>query len=623
MKATLGILRIEGDALDQESVLQFQSALRIFKIESNVAFADDKAVAVLMPSTAPFILGAIASNSSKSLLCWFGRLDNKDELLRDLTQPRASSHSDADVVLATYEKHPDDWLHRIVGDFSVSLWDSRRKKLLLARDAAGTRMLYYHLGSRYLLWAHSLKILRAAANASTSISDDYIATYLIGQPEPNLTPFKEIFAVPPGHFLEIRNGNVVVKRYWAPDPGEHLICQKDQEYEERFFHLFRQAVRYRLPAKEEIWAELSGGLDSSSIVCMADDILASGESTASGLQTVSYTFEHSKTSDERREVLRVESMRGKQGCHITEDEQEILEDLLSYQPRSVPNPLDCFSGREKRLREHMRKRGARVLLSGHGGDHLLWSAVPVSPELSDFLVQGCLSALIRSSREWTKIKGLHLLGVLWQGALEPCLPWAVRRLVPSEDLTPRWINVRFARRTGLRERLVRPQEPFGFNTPAKRKQASMLFGGIISTAAGSYQDFDFAEVAYPFQDRRLIEFMLSIPVQQLLRPGDNRSLQRRALQHLLPRETVQRKSKKGPAEAILRAIARKWETIEILLQSAQIYERGFIDRKILLDTLNRSRMGESKAPILILGALALECWLRQINSSNGRVQSRV
>jgi asparagine synthase (glutamine-hydrolysing) len=148
----------------------------------------------------------------------------------------------------------------------------------------------------------------------------------------------------------------------------------------------------------------------------------------------------------------------------------------------------------------------------------------------------------------------------------------------------------------------------------------MLLGGITSTAAGSYHDWDSVEMAYPFQDRRLIEFFLTIPVDQLLRPGETRSIQRRAMRRLLPNQILQRKGKKGPTEAILRAISREWQPIQDLLQNAQIWQNGFIDKRAFMESLDRTRMGEVTAPILLLAVIALECWLQRNEYTRSREQ---
>src|SRR6202021_1952288 len=87
-------------------------------------------------------------------------------------------------------------------------------------------------------------------------------------------PYREIREAPPGQFVRIRNSEAMIERYWRFSPNSRLRYKTDAEYEEHFRHVFRQSVQRRLRSNSPILAELSGGLDSSSIVCVADDIMA-------------------------------------------------------------------------------------------------------------------------------------------------------------------------------------------------------------------------------------------------------------------------------------------------------------------------------------------------------------
>src|SRR4029077_376508 len=134
------------------------------------------------------------------------------------------------------------------------------------------------------------------------INDEYIADLLTRLPEPSQTPYKNVHAVPPGHAVTVSNGQLRIRRFWGLDPNREIRYKTDPEYEEHFGHLFREAVRCRLRVDGPVWAELSGGLDSSSIVCMADQIIKSGETQASGLETVSFVYDEASKSDERKYI---------------------------------------------------------------------------------------------------------------------------------------------------------------------------------------------------------------------------------------------------------------------------------------------------------------------------------
>ena len=139
------------------------------------------------------------------------------------------------------------------------------------------------------------------------IDDDYIAGYFAHDPDAHLTPYREIREVPPGQFVRVRNGSVSVERFWRFSPKSRIRYKTDAEYEEHFRHLFRQSVRRRLRSDSPILAELSGGLDSSSIVCMADDIIANERKQIPRLDTISYYDDTDRTEMIRFTFQKIEA----------------------------------------------------------------------------------------------------------------------------------------------------------------------------------------------------------------------------------------------------------------------------------------------------------------------------
>jgi asparagine synthase (glutamine-hydrolysing) len=140
----------------------------------------------------------------------------------------------------------------------------------------------------------------------------------------------------------------------------------------------------------------------------------------------------------------------------------------------------------------------------------------------------------------------------------------------------------------------------------------MVRGLIPSFAWGYSVEEGHVEPSYPFLHRPLVEFCLALPIRQLLRPGQTRSLLRRALRGLLPDEIAVRKSKRGPDEAILRAVAREWPRLRTLFTDARVYARGYIDRAAFEKTLTEARGGVNPNMQGLLRTIALELWLRSL-----------
>jgi asparagine synthase (glutamine-hydrolysing) len=249
------------------------------------------------------------------ILCWDGRLDNRDDLLTIVHDELTGVHTDVEMVFACYRKWRNDFLPRIIGDFALSLWDSTQQALLLARDSAGSRPLFYHTDNDRIIWSSELLPLLDLAGVRLEVDDEYVAGYLTRGPRPELTPYKGVRCVAPGTSLVVRNRQIQIRRFWALETQNVIRYKTDAEYEEHFRYLFDEAVRCRLRADGPVWASLSGGLDSSSIVCTADKILKKGQGEASKLETVSYVYDESTSSDEREYIRCIEEKLGRTASH--------------------------------------------------------------------------------------------------------------------------------------------------------------------------------------------------------------------------------------------------------------------------------------------------------------------
>ena len=209
-------------------------------------------------------------------------------LLPSLCSELDARPTDVAICAAAFDRWDTDCFRRIVGDWAVSIWKPEQRELVFAADYMAIRHIFYHLKNDRVWWSTDLSPLVLLSGDKFHIDDDYIAGYFAHDPDAHLTPYREIREVPPGQFVRIRNGSVSLERYWRFSPKSRIRYRTDAEYEEHFRHVFRQSVRRRLRSDSPILAELSGGLDSSSIVCMADDILAEEGAETPRLDTLSY-----------------------------------------------------------------------------------------------------------------------------------------------------------------------------------------------------------------------------------------------------------------------------------------------------------------------------------------------
>ena len=562
------------------------------------------------------------------ILTWNGRLDNRDELIPQLRDdlPCGPRSADSHIVMTAYSNWGDECFARLLGDFSLALWDARLKVLHLVRDHAGARPLNYFSDEKRVAWSTQLVTLLDLFVTNPEIEDQYVAGHLVRAPETGLTPYKEILAVKPAYVVTFtQTGRRSERRFWALNPNKQIRYRSDTEYAEHFLHEFRDAVLCRLRSDRPVLAELSGGLDSSSTVAIADSIVANGEAQTPRLETISQVFDDSSSSDERKFIRLIEEQRGIIGHHISDTEYQLLSPTPDNLVIVTPNPVLASFGYHTGLCEVMQNSRARVLLSGLGGDELLGSNYNAYPELADHLVSLKPLLLHRQLQNWSQALKRSYLELLWQCALRPALPRKTRAALtrgPKNSIA-NWFNPMFVKRLNLRERQLAPVDIFGFRLPSGGDQAAGFLSIVQTVSLCFRQEFNAMDITYPYLHRPLVEFLHAIPFEQLVRPGENRSLMRRAMTGLLPEKIARRKTKGRPKEAILRALSREWPRLRPMFEDARVCARGYMKTEPLLAALDRARYGCESSSSALLRTFCTELWLRALERRRSSPKNNV
>ena len=551
-------------------------------------------------------------SSGGHVLCWDGRLDNRDDLIARLKKEHLPDVSDAAIVMACYVRWGFEFPRQMIGDFALSLWDPHLKTLLLARDPCGVRLLYYHQNNERIIWSTDLSCLLDVPGIELEINQNYIADLIGRIPDPAQTPYKNINGVPPAHVVLVKDKTFRMVRYWGLDPNAEIRYQTDAEYEEHFRHLFREAVRCRLRTDGPVWAELSGGLDSSAIVCMSNDIIRSGEAQPSRLETVSRIFDEATKSDERKYIHLVEEKIGKQGHYLLEDDYRMSSPVEEIYSSIIPNPIACAAEYYRALDTSMQMSGARMLLAGHGGDEILNSLHDPSPELADLLVECKFRQLNERLKIWSNVLHTSYFRLLWQNTFMPILPKQIQALGNREykHRLSKLYRREFLKRQGVYERRFSYGNVFGFRTPSGRDLSTSFLRAIGLIAGGHQRQFTDVEISYPFTHRPLIEFAQAIPFDQKVRPRDTRSILRRALRELLPEEIANRRDKGHIADAYMRAMAREWPRLRRLFADARLCRYGYVRPEGLSELIEHARHGNDRKALHIAYLIPLEYWLR-------------
>jgi asparagine synthase (glutamine-hydrolysing) len=559
--------------------------------------------------------GEVQPHCSRSgaVIVWDGRLDNRGELRGQVGNTKGCDCTDVSLVALAYEQWGTDCFAKLIGDWAVSIWSPRDHSLILARDPVGVRQLYYTLDENGAKWCTILDPLVLGSTRPLKLDEEYIAGWFSLFPAANLTPYAGIQSVPPSAFVHIQKGMRRISEYWRFNPYKRIVHRSDPEYEEHFRDLFAQSVRRRLRSDAPIVAELSGGMDSSCIVCIADTLMAGGSAEAYTLQTVSYYNDSEPNWNERPYFTKVEEKRGRAGCHINVGPEDIFKyDRETECFAAAPGSVVQSSTTASRLATCLTSHGSRVILSGIGGDEVMGGVPTPTPELADLVARLRLSSLAHQLKMWASAKRVpwfHLLIDTARGFFPPdCLSVSQYRK-PAPWLDPEFIRRHRSALTGYESR----SKVFG---PLPSFQGSVDTLNALRRQLGCYPlpTNPTYEKRYPYLDRDLLEFLFAVPRSQLVRPNQRRSLMRRAMIGIVPDELLNRKRKGFVTRTPLAGISLEWNSLVQLSQEMLSSSLGIVNASAFRETLQVARRGVEVPIVPLTRTLSLELWLRGLKA---------
>jgi asparagine synthase (glutamine-hydrolysing) len=566
------------------------------------------------------------------------RLDNRDELisLLRLTDLPSLKISDSQLILASYQEWGDSCPEKLLGDFAFAIWDSRKQQLFCARDHFGVKPLYYYLSDKIFAFATEIKALLCLPAVPCHLNEVKVADYLAeAQEDKRITFYQDIFRLPPAHRLVVsRNGGRLCP-YWSLDPSKELQLNSDEEYAEKFRELFSEAVRCRLRSHLPVGSMLSGGLDSSSITCMARKHLVEGGSNR--LHTFSAIFSEISKCDERSFILPVLAQGDLQPHFVNGDELGPLTDvdrILWHEDEALYGPtLFIHWG----LYNAVQKHGVRVLLDGFDGDSTLSHGFLYLDELAregrwlTLFVEAKGLANYFNASPWRLLKAYA-----WRYGLDPAFSryqplkqvrrgWrALRKRMlrgnPGEQ-RPAWraiLNPNFAQRINVsgRRKVWWQAQPGAAQTEREGHYKTLMQGiqplalEVLDKAAAAFS----VDARYPFWDKRLVEFCLSLPAKQKLHRGWSRVVMRRAMSNILPREVQWRNSKVDFMPIFLRGLlSLQRERLDRVVWGDAKEVAAYVDTTVLRDTyhklISRSSRNQESDVLTVWRAASLALWL--------------
>ena len=530
------------------------------------------------------------------------RIDNRDELIGGLqiNNRQSDKIADSELILAAYEKWGEDCPKHLLGDFAFAIWDERKQILFCARDHFGVKPFYYYSSDNTFVFASEIKAIFCLPEVPRRLNEVKVAEHLsLETGDKSITFYKDILRLPPAHKMTVNCEGIGLQRYWSLDSTRKLQLSSDEEYADAFRKLFTEAVRCRLRSAFPVGSMLSGGLDSSSISCVARKLIAEKENR---LHTFSAVFDKVTECDERIFQDAVLAQGNFEPHRFHADGASPLSDLeqvLWHQDEA------CSAGNlylNWNLYKVASKNGVRLILEGFDGDSTVSHGLGYLTELANIeqwfqLATHIKDYCTRVDESWQEV----LWSWIWSYKINPIISksriltkvWRQWRKLfrQNQRHQPAWrrlINSEFVEQVNLIERLKnQPNLP---RTEQETHYHRLMEAGMVRTleilnkTAGAYG----IEVRFPFWDKRLIEFCLSLPPEQKISKGWTRMVMRRAMKDTLPQKVQWRVGKTNMYPGFERGLL-KFEQArleQIILHNSKAIEK-YVDIAALQQAYHR------------------------------------
>ena len=537
------------------------------------------------------------ANEDGSLWIVFnGEVYNYLELREDLRAlgHRFATATDTEVVLHAYEEWGRDCLHRFNGMWAFAIWDNRRRELFCARDRLGVKPLYYTLAGGSFLFASEIKALLAHPAVGRKPNDRMLATFLAWGVADHTgeTMYDGIFQLPPAHSIVVSaEGAGEPERYWDLVMNAAPGGADDDAAAGRVRDLLTDAVRLRLRSDVPVGTCLSGGIDSSTITFLINDLLRAErpESVGDRQKTFSVCFDDPRF-DESRHIDTVVAATEVASHRITPDTEGLWEDIgrLLYMQ---DEPFASLSIYAQYCVMRLASDEVKVVLDGQGADEQLAGYIAYQmPYVRGLLRQGRVLAALREA-----VGGARHHRSFFSWAIRQSLVRSERRELLLGDAPE---VLRYA--GSLDEVLAR--EITASNLPLLlhwEDRNSMAFS---------------IEARVPFLDYRLVEYLAGLPLDQKIRGGVTKYVLRRAIRGLVPDAVRCRMDKMGfvtPEEVWMKDELRPH--ILDLFSTPEFSRRPFWDAERVLQNYREFLDGKSEYSTEFWRIACAEVWLRQFD----------
>jgi asparagine synthase (glutamine-hydrolysing) len=564
---------------------------------------------------------------SPSGRCWIafnGEIYNFLELRAELERDGVvfRSRTDTEVILALYERLGIACLEKLRGMFAFALYDVRERRMFLVRDRVGVKPLCYHHGPEGIAFASEVKALLQDPAVGREPDMSAIHHYLTYQAVPApMSAFRGIRKLPPGHYLEVRDGRVEEHRYWRlsyADPFPVRSAADERALEAELIERLEQCVALRMISDVPLGAFLSGGVDSSAVVALM------ARHSSGPVRTFSIGFD----DDSYDELVYARQVASRFGTrHIEFTVKPSAVDILPKLVRQYDEPFADASAIPTWYVSQLAREHVTVVLNGDGGDESFAGydryAANAYAERLRFLAPVLGSAAVRG-----------LLDRLPHGATSASMRWRLKRFVAQLSRSPEARNAGWMAQFDPESKAELYTAAFRAQTGAgdaeellyekfRTSDAPDFLSAVLDADVQTYLPdtllvkVDIATMTHalearsPFLDHTLMEFAARLPMRLKLRGGQTKRVLKRALRGVVPDDVLDRRKMgfNAPVDRWLKGELR--ELANDLLRSDRARARGWFQPGFVSRMLDEHDHGTRNWHVQIWNLMMLEAWMRE------------
>lgn len=566
------------------------------------------------PSGGFLIPGADLAEANGVVAVCHGSLYDVKDLYADMGQeaPADIERYPARAILDAYIRWGQGAVRYWTGEAAFAIWDPHQRLLIAGRDHLGTRPLFFCKNGSVIAISTDIGALLTLSNRAPEPDPIVMRRFLCqGFFHDERSFFLRVRRIQPGSMVMVRNGRLTEFKYWRLEDAEPVRHQDPQDYGHQFVEILSRAISRRHVASPAFGSSLSGGLDSSSMVCLCHE-LRKRVGYLSPIPVSSVIFTGSKY-DESRYVNAVAEKCGTGGAITSPEYWDVFEEwerLSSFHDEPATAMSIVIFWIQKAL---ARDLGMRIQLSGVGADEVLAGELQY---FSDLLRRGRFGKVAAEISGYAEVNSMGhsrgRLALFLRYALAPLLPRAVRdlrRVLSNEEQFP-WLGPTLAKLPRERE----PQPAPGFRDIFHREMATTLQSKYTPLLL-HYEDRNSGitgiESRFPYLDLDLVRFCYGLPREELMARGHAKIVLKRGMKGILPDAVWQRQAKSGIPVLITRWLTQDYRLrISSLLKNMRLVADGWLRGPELLDLYERYADGQHGLRRHLWRALALEGWYR-------------